>query len=113
MWYSWSGVKSAGDEPEYPAGQNRAVKPKSKRPHYVSVLFDPTSVANPSSLHALFPRASEIAALWRIYLKNVHILVNLFFDWEMEVIIRKASQDPAGLAPGKELSYLLSALSRR
>lgn len=106
MWYSWSGVKNAEHEPEHPPGQNTAVKPKSKRSHFVSALFDPISVSNTSSLHAQFPPPTEMAALWRIYLKNVHILVNIFFDWEIEVIIRKASQDPSGLAPGEQALVL-------
>ena len=106
MWYSWSGAKNVEDEPEHPQRQNRAVKPKSKRPHYVSALFDPTSVSSTTSLHALFPPASEMAALWRIYLKNVHILVNIFFDWEIEVVIRKASQDPARMEPGEQALVL-------
>ena len=106
MWYSWSGVKNAEDERGHPPGQNRAVKPKSKRPHYVSALFDSTSVSSASFSHVLFPSATELATLWKIYLKNVHILVNIFFDWEIEVIIRKASQDSTRLAPGEQALVL-------
>ena len=106
MWYSWSGVKDAEAEPEHPPRQNRNLKPKSKGSHYVSALFDSMSVSSTSSLHALFPPATELAALWKIYLKNVHILVNIFFDWEIEVIIRKASLDPAGLTLGEQALVL-------
>lgn len=103
MWYSWSGVKKPEEEPQsLSTEQSNGTRPKSKAPHYFSALLDPPFTPTSDSLHAVHPPAAEIAALWKQYLKNVHPLVMIFFDWEIELIILQASQDPTRLTQGEQ-----------
>jgi len=98
MWYSWSGVKKPGEQPQAssPEQANKA-NTKSKALHSFSALLDPTFTPDGVSLHSIYPPARETIALWKQYLKNVHPLVMIFFDWEIEVIIHKAAHNPTGL----------------
>lgn len=107
MWYSWSGVKKPEEEPQgSSSGQLNGAKPKSKALHCFSALLDPTFRPNSDSLHAVYPSATETIALWKHYLKNVHPLIMIFFDWEIEVIIHKASQDRTRLTQGEQALVL-------
>ena len=103
MWYSWSGVKKPGEELQgSPPEQSNGARPKLKALHFFSALLEPPSTSNIDSLHAVHPPAAEMIALWKLYLKNVHPLVMTFFDWEIETIILKASQDPTRLTQGEQ-----------
>lgn len=103
MWYSWSGVKKPEEELQGSSlEQSNRARPKSKALHCFSALLDPPFTPNSDSLHAVHPQAAEVTALWKQYLKNVHPLVMIFFDWEIEVIILKASQDPTRLTQGEQ-----------
>ena len=107
MWYSWSGVNKPEEEPHgSPPERTNGAKPKSKALHCFSALLDPTIYPNIKSLHAVYPSATETIALWKYYLKNVHPLIMIFFDWEIEIIIHKASQDPARLTQGEQALVL-------
>ena len=107
MWYSWSGVKKPEEEPQGSSPETtNEMKPKSKVLHCFSALLDPTCHPNSDSLRAVYPSATETIALWKHYLKNVHPLVMIFFDWEIEVIIHKASQDPTRLTQGEQALVL-------
>ena len=103
MWYSWSGIKQPEEEPQdsSPARCNGA-KPKSKTLHWLSALFDPMDTLSSDSLRVVYPPATEMIVLWKQYLKNVHPLVMIFFDWEVEAIIHKASQDSTRLTQGEQ-----------
>lgn len=98
----------------YPGPTDRT-KPKPKGLRWFSALLDPADLPNSDSLHAVHPPPTEITVLWNKYLKNVHPLVMIFFDWETEVIVRKASQDPTGLTQGEQALifaiYFISTLS--
>lgn len=103
MWCSWSGVKKAEDELERsPLVQPQRTKRKPKDVHYVSALFDSTHMSNNDPLHAFCLPATQLATLWKQYLKNVHLLVMIFFEWEVQVLIQQACQKSAGLAPGEK-----------
>lgn len=95
MWYSWSGVKkqeAAGEAQAPPQEQSHRPKPKTRHPHCFPTLLDPTSASAATEHNAeKCPSGAEIIALWRQYLTNVHQLVMIFFDWEAELIIRRAS----------------------
>lgn len=103
MWYSWNGIKKPEEEPPSSSpGRINGAKSKSRTLHCSSALLDPTSVPDSDSLHTVYPAATEMITLWKQYLKNVHALVTIFFDWEIEIIIRKASQNPTGLTLGEQ-----------
>ena len=116
MWYSWSGVKKPEEEPQGSSSeQTNGAKPKSKAVHCFSALLDPTYTPMSDSLHVVHPPATEMTALWKQYLKNVHPMVMIFFDWEIGVIIHKASQDPTKLTQGEQALvfaiYFIATLS--
>lgn len=116
MWYSWSGAKkpereqqdSSPNPPNFP-------KPKSKRSHYFFALLDSIDTPDSNYLRALHPLATDGILLWKQYLKNVHPLIMIFFDWEIEAIIHKASYDPTSLTPGEQALvfaiYFIATLS--
>lgn len=51
-----------------------------------------------NSLYANYPSSTQIAILWSTYLRNVHPLVKIFFDWEIEPLIQKARKDLSSLS---------------
>lgn len=103
MWYSWSSVKKPeGEQQGSSPKHSDTTMPKSKMLHNFSALLDPTYTVDHDSLHAVYLPATEMTALWKRYLTNVHPLVMIFFDWEVEVIVRKASQDPTHLTQGEQ-----------
>lgn len=102
MWFSWSEVNKPQEGPQVPAEQEGyRAKPKPGSICCFPALLDPTNIVN-SSLHQMYPPAPAMTALWKIYLKNVHPLVALFFDWEVEAIINKALHHPTRMAYGEQ-----------
>ena len=98
MWYSWSGVKKPGEQAQgsFPGQANRA----DTRPTALNsfeALLDPTFTIDGVLLHSIYPPAREAMRLWNQYLKTVHPLVMIFFGWEIEIIIHKATKSPTGL----------------
>jgi hypothetical protein len=107
MWYSWSGTKKPEEELQQSSTDHfNAPKPKARSVHCFPALLDPTDTPSIDSLHALHPSATEIQYLWKKFLENVHPLVMIFFDWEVEAIVRKASQDPSRLPRGEQALVL-------
>jgi hypothetical protein len=116
MWYSWSGAKKPEREPQDSApNPANPPKPTLKKSHCFSALLDPTKTPDSDSLRALHPLATDGIMLWKQYLKNVHPLIMIFFDWEIEVVIHKASYDPTSLTPGEQALifaiYFIATLS--
>lgn len=66
-------------------------------------MLDPRNLTTESGpLYAQLPIADQLNLLWRFYLKNVHPLVKLFFDWEIEPIIQRCREDAANLSKGEQ-----------
>lgn len=116
MWYSWSGAKKPereqlGSSPNPP----NLSKPKSKISPYFFALLDSADAPDGNYLRALHPLAKDGISLWKQYLKNVHPLIMIFFDWEIEAIIHKASSDTNSLTPGEQslvfAIYFIATLS--
>lgn len=107
MWYSWSGAKKPEEEPQQSSTDHfNAPKSKARSLHCFPALLDPPDTSNIGSLHALHPSGTEIQYLWKRFLGNVHPLVMVFFDWEVEAIVRKACQDLSGLPRGEKALIL-------
>ena len=105
MWYSWSGVRKPEDEHgSSHVEQSGMTRPKTrnKAPHGVPALLDPAYTPNSDSLLEVYPSEAEITALWNQYLNNVHPLIMIFFDWETESIVHRASKSPNDLALGEQ-----------
>ena len=103
MWYSWSGVKKPGNESQVPlTEQSHRMKARSRLLHCFPTLLDPTNIVATDALHETYPSATDMITLWKQYLKNVHPLVMIFFDWEIELIILRASKDLTCLTDGEQ-----------
>jgi hypothetical protein len=116
MWYSWSGAKkSEREQQDSPTNPPNLPKPKSKISHYFFALLDSTDTPDSNYLRALHPLAIDGILLWKQYLNNIHPLIMIFFDWEIEAVIHKATQDPTSLAPGEQALifaiYFIATLS--
>ena len=98
MWYSWSGAKETHDDLQHPASKATSVpKAKLRTSHCFSLFLSPANIPDCDSFHTVHPLATHVTVLWNQYLKNVHPLVTIFFDWEVDVVVHKASNDPAAL----------------
>ncbi|GAB7354459.1 hypothetical protein MBLNU459_g4942t2 [Dothideomycetes sp. NU459] len=116
MWYSWSSAKeSEGETQGSSQEQVNLVEQKSKKMHCFPTLLDPIDTLDIDSLRELHPLATDGIVLWKQYLKNVHPLINIFFDWEIELIVQKAFYDPTKLTSGERALvfaiYFIATLS--
>lgn len=50
----------------------------------------------------VYPPAAEMTVLWKKSLRNVHPLVTIFFDWEIEIIMHRVAQDQTRLTRGEQ-----------
>ena len=100
MWYSWKGanVDEVGNS-GFPSTRNSCAM----------TILDPRQPPDNDANCAEFVTAVPgMTTLWKVYLKNVHPLVNTFFDWEIEPIVRKAQRDVSTLS--KEQRALMFAI---
>lgn len=103
MWYSWSGAKKPGDDPHAPQPeQSCRMKPRSRLLYYFPTLLDQVNTTATDAFHKTYPSATDMIALWKQFLKNIHPLVMLFFDWEIELIIVRVSKHPTSLTQGEQ-----------
>jgi hypothetical protein len=96
MWYSWNEAKQMSNEVSERSKESRG-SPKAILAPYGSLL-DPIGSADSANLDQPQPSPTVIFALWGRYLKNVHPLVKIFFDWEKEPLIQKAANAPTTLS---------------
>jgi hypothetical protein len=62
-------------------------------------VLDPRhSLPDDNALCALHLSEACIMLLWKSFLKNVHVLVKLFFDWEIEPIIQRVPKHSSTLS---------------
>lgn len=107
MWYSFSGVKKPGSEPEAQIPeQNHRTKPRSRFLHGFPTLLDPKNIIASEVTYETCPSGTELIALWKQYLKNVHPLVMIFFDWEIESLVMRASKSMTSLTHGEQALVL-------
>ena len=100
MWYSWKGANV--DEVANSGGP-------STRNSCAMTILDPRQPPDKDANCAEFVTAvPKLITLWKAYLKNVHPLVNIFFDWEIDPIVRKAQRDVFMLS--KEQRALMFAI---
>jgi hypothetical protein len=106
MWHSWRGH----DDELSSERQNSQT--------YQDTILDPILQTNLNNSSAPLPPQSQLHILWPTFLKNAHPLINIFFDWEVEPIIRKLQSQDISLPTGEqalvsEISFIaLSTLSR-
>jgi hypothetical protein len=103
MWYSWSGAKNSGSEfdasvPDDISGK----KPTSRFLHCFPTILDPGNITDVEDTREAYLSTKDLISLWKQYLKNVHPLVMIFFDWEIELIIQRAAKDLTTLTHGEQ-----------
>ena len=109
MWYSWSSVQKPGDELQASLpGPSHRKKPTSRLLYCIPTLLDSTDTIATTSVHEICLSTTEMVLLWKQYVKNVHPLVMIFFDWEAELIILRASKDLTSLSKSERV--LVSAV---
>jgi hypothetical protein len=74
---------------------------------YFRTLFEPRSQVEKCPTNVHHQLAMHVRVLWAPFLKNVHPVVKIFFDWEVEPVIRRASAKPAEMTL-EELALVLS-----
>lgn len=91
MWYSWKGH----DHPSSPQHANG----KTPKAHYLPTILSRRQALDDS---VLMPASKHILVLWSVFLKNVHPLVKIFFDWEVATVVERAQRHASPLAVEEE-----------
>lgn len=96
-------MKKPGDDSEASKpDQNSRRKPVSSSLHCFPSLLEPNKALTTDALRKAWPSATVMIALWKIFLKNVHPVVMIFFDWEVELIVQRASREAVSLTHGDQ-----------
>jgi hypothetical protein len=84
MWYSWKGHDHSLS-PHRPNTQ-------TSNTHYLPTILNQRQTLDSHNSFAPLPPALHLSVLWPVFLKNVHPLVKIFFDWEVVPVIEKAQK---------------------
>lgn len=84
------------------ARHSQQPNPATRVSHCFPTLLDPWNVPGREPLLAQHPSASTANIIWIQYLRNVHPLVKIFFDWEVEPLMRKGAKEPNTLTQGEQ-----------
>ncbi|KAG9251355.1 uncharacterized protein F5Z01DRAFT_752771 [Emericellopsis atlantica] len=111
MWYSWGEAKFLQhDNPAVSSLRHQLCLSPSSGSGYVSTILDPIEVPDRARSDTRRVPRHHFDTLWTIFLQNVHPLVKIFFDWEVEPVIERAKQEEASDLSAPE-EALLSAIS--
>jgi hypothetical protein len=94
MWYSWKGHDN-------PSSFNRSATQGFNTNVLPTILNQRHTLYADGSFSPL-PPALHLGVLWPIFLKNVHPLSKIFFDWEIAPIIQKARERASALSIEEE-----------
>jgi len=89
MWYSWKG----NDHPPSP----HLPSTQASDTHNLPTILNQRQTLYGDDFSSL-PPSLYIGILWPIFLRNVHPLVKIFFDWEVAPLIEKAQNDVPALS---------------
>ena len=67
-------------------------------PTNLSTILNQRQTLDSNSSFTPLPPALHLSVLWPVFLKNVHPLVKIFFDWEVAPVIEKAQKYALGLS---------------
>lgn len=106
MWYSWGEATSLeGGISGHPGQQHRLCSTSGTGSHYRSTLLDIVEVPDEQDVGTPPIPVIHVDTIWKTFLKNVHPLVKIFFDWEVEPLMQKAGQDDSQLS-GPEVAFV-------
>ncbi|KAF2440245.1 hypothetical protein P171DRAFT_488975 [Karstenula rhodostoma CBS 690.94] len=93
MWYSWKGH----DHPPSHRPGNHA-----SNTHYLPTILNQKHTSYDDGSFSPLSPSVHLAVLWPVFLKNVHPLVKIFFDWEIAPVVEKAQRNATGLTVEEE-----------
>jgi hypothetical protein len=105
MWYSWRGATDNTEseiDTKYESASHQVRYTKCFRTLLSS------DFASDNILQPLLPAPETIAALWKCYLRNVHPIVMIFFNWKVQKLIDMSQKGPASLSSAD--AALISAI---
>ncbi|KAI6781968.1 uncharacterized protein J7T54_005179 [Emericellopsis cladophorae] len=113
MWYSWGEAKFLQhDNPAVSSLRHQLCLSPASGSSYVSTILDPVEAPDTVRPEARRVPRQHLDTLWTVFLQNVHPLVKIFFDWEVEPVIKRAKQEASGLsAPEGALLCAISFLA--
>jgi hypothetical protein len=94
MWYSWKGQDNS-------PSHHRPNIEASNTHDLPTILNQRHTLYSLGSFTPLHP-ATHLAELWPVFLRNVHPLVKIFFDWETTPVIHKAQKNASALSIEEE-----------
>ncbi|OAG10524.1 uncharacterized protein CC84DRAFT_1237333 [Paraphaeosphaeria sporulosa] len=97
MWYSWKGQDN-------PTSHHRPSTEASNSHNLPTILNQRHTLYADGSFSPL-PPSIHLGELWPVFLKNVHPLIKIFFDWEIAPAILKA-QEPTSVLSIEEEALL-------
>jgi hypothetical protein len=84
MWYSWKGH-------DHSLSPHR-LNTQTSNTHYLPTILNQRQTLDSNNSFTPLPPALHLNVLWPVFLKNVHPLVKIFFDWEVVPVIEKAQK---------------------
>src|ERR1700742_363153 len=101
MWYSWSGTSQPEQDLPNTSARTQLSSSRAQDPCCFPTILDPSNVPDDDFLCSQHPSAAQASILWRSFLKNVHPLIKIFFDWEVEIVVEKTYRDSSSLSSGE------------
>lgn len=105
MWYSWSDANTPQSSRVLSDTPNSAASQSYSRNQPLScfpTLLQCSDFSQHRSVCAEHLPVLHLDMLWAKFLDNVHPLVNMFFDWEVEPLIHKAAEGFLSLSNGEQ-----------
>lgn len=100
MWYSWGEAKFLQHDSTDSSSRRHALNASSAScDGFIATLLDPIEAPEKTAMNIPPLPIAHLDTLWKIYLKNVHPLIKIFFDWEVEPLIVRARTGESGLSP--------------
>ncbi len=90
MWYSWKDQ----DRPSNYHGPHT----QAPNDYYLPTLLSQQQTLDSSNSFISLPPAVHLSVLWPVFLKNVHPMVKIFFDWEVARVVEKAQKQALDLS---------------
>ncbi|KAL5420897.1 hypothetical protein PMIN04_006074 [Paraphaeosphaeria minitans] len=94
MWYSWKGQDN-------PTSHHRPSTEVSNT-HNLPTILNQSHTLYTEGCFSPLPPSVHLGTLWPIFLKNVHPLIKIFFDWEIAPVVQKVQASASTLSIEEE-----------
>ena len=107
MWYSWSDTNT----PQSSRVSSDAAVSATHQSCFPTLL-QPVNITERTSVGVEDLPIHHLSVIWRSFLDNVHPLVKIFFDWEVEPLIRDAGKKFLSFSKGEQaLIYAITFIA--